>query len=42
MYEDTAAIAKTVTIMLLASINMNYRLYKFRMTAAAYTVWNTL
>ena len=41
MYEGVAAIAKTVTVMLLASIDMNYRLFKFRMTAS-YTVWNTL
>lgn len=41
MYEGVAAIAKTVTIMLLDSIDMNYRLFKFRMTAA-YTVWKTI
>jgi hypothetical protein len=41
MYEGVAAIAQTVAVMLLVSIDMNYRLFKFRMTAA-YTVRNTL
>jgi len=41
MYEGVAAIAKTVAVKLLASIDMNYRLFKFRVTAA-YTVWNAL
>ena len=41
MYEGVAVIAKTVAIMLPASIDMNCRLFKFRMTATN-TVWNTL